>query len=393
MQAATTPPAAEWQSIGTVTPGTPEENQISFRSPRSLVSISVLAPDLVRVRITSGSSFGPDYSWAVIKPLADWPKATMEFATQGNGRVIRIAELEVRVRLKPFGVAFYDHEDRLISKDDDAHPVAWDGARVRNWRSMPPDGHYLGLGEKAGPLDRRHHTYVMWNTDVYGWGASTDPLYEEVPFFMGLRNGRAYGLFFDSTYRSSFDFGVETPNLYSFGAEGGEKNYYFFWGPDPKKILSRYTELVGRTPLPPLWAIGYHQCRYSYYPDKLVRFIADNFRIRHIPCDAIFLDIHYMVGFRVFTWDKSRFPDPAALTGYLHDQGFHVVTIIDPDVKQDHKGVAGNDFAKLPDGQVFIGKVCPGESAFPDFTWDRVREWWDSLLQRTAGRGGERHLE
>ncbi|HXJ92265.1 MAG TPA: glycoside hydrolase family 31 protein [Terriglobia bacterium] len=396
MLAAATPLAAEWQSLGAVTQGALDGNQISFRSPRGLVNISVLAPDLVRVRITSGNSFGPDYSWAVIKPLADWPKATVDFSTQGpdgNERVIRTAELEVHVRLKPFGVAFYDHEGHLISKDDDAHTTAWDGARLRDWRSMPPDEHYFGLGEKAGPLDRRDHTYVMWNTDVYGWGANTDPLYEDVPFFMGLRNGRAYGLFFDNTYRSSFDFGVENPNLYSFGAEGGEMNYYFLWGPDPKKVLNRYTELVGRTPLPPLWAMGYHQCRYSYYPDKVVRFIADNFRIRHIPCDAIFLDIHYMDGYRIFTWDKSRFPDPAALTGYLHDQGFHVVTIIDPGVKQDpnyfayQQGIAGNDFAKLPDGKVFIGKVWPGESAFPDFTWDRVREWWGTLFKGLLADG------
>lgn len=188
---------------------------------------------------------------------------------------------------------------------------------------------------------------------------------------MGLRDGRAYGIFFDNTYRSSFDFGVETPNLYSFGAEGGEMNYYFFWGPDPRKVLNRYTELVGRTPLPPLWAIGYHQCRYSYYPDKVVRFIADNFRIRHIPCDAIFLDIHYMDGYRIFTWDKSRFPDPAALAGYLHSQGFHVVTIIDPGVKQDpnyfayQQGIAGNDFVTMRDGKYLSARFGRARARFP----------------------------
>lgn len=164
------PLAAEWQSMGNVTPGAPEGNQISFRSPRGLVNISVLAPDLVRVRITSGASFGPDYSWAVIKPLADWPRTTVEFTTQDDDRIIRTSELEVRVRLRPFGLAFYDRAGHLISKDDDTHPTSWDGARVREWKSMPPDEHYFGLGEKAGPLDRRDHTYVMWNTDVYGLG-------------------------------------------------------------------------------------------------------------------------------------------------------------------------------------------------------------------------------
>jgi alpha-glucosidase len=186
---------------------------------------------------------------------------------------------------------------------------------------------------------------------------------------------------------------VESPDRYSFGAEGGEMNYYFFWGPDPKTVLKRYTELVGRAPMPPLWAIGYHQCRYSYYPDKEVRFIADNFRTRHIPCDALFLDIHYMDGYRIFTWDKSRFPDPSGLIRDLHQQGFHVVTIIDPGVKVDpnywvyQQGLAGNDFAKMPDGKLFVGKVWPGESAFPDFTWERVRAWWGSLYKGLIADG------
>lgn len=385
------PPAAgQWQAAGAASPQTPTSDSVTFRGLHVLATITVLAPDLVRVRMTSGAEFGPDYSWAVIKPASDWPKASVEIASAGDGgndRVIRTGELEVRVKSNPFRVQFYDRDGHLISQDDDAHGVAWEGTRVRDWRSMPPDEHYFGLGEKAGPLDRRGHTYVMWNTDQYGWGANTDPLYEDIPFFLGLNGGRAYGIFFDNTYRSSFDFGVTTPDRYSFGAEGGEMNYYFFWGPDPKKVIDRYTELVGRLPMPPMWAIGYHQCRYSYYPDKMVRFIADNFRERHIPCDAIFLDIHYMEGYRIFTWNKSRFPDPSGLLHDLHQQGFHVVTIVDPGVKQDpnyfayQQGLAGNDFAKLPDGKVFIGPVWPGPSAFPDFTWRRVRDWWGTLVK------------
>jgi alpha-glucosidase len=390
------PAAGQWQAAGAARPGAPATGSVTFRGPRVLATITVLAPDLVRVRMTSGAQFGPDYSWAVIKPASDWPKPAVEIKSDGaggNDRVIRTAELEVRVKADPFRVQFYDHDGHLISKDDDARGVGWEGTRVRDWRWMPAGEHYFGLGEKAGPLDRRGHSYVMWNTDQYGWGANTDPLYEDIPFFMGLNAGRAYGIFFDNTYRSSFDFGVTTPDRSSFGAEGGEMNYYFFWGPDPKKVIDRYTELVGRLPMPPMWAIGYHQCRYSYYPDKMVRFIADNFRERHIPCDAIFLDIHYMDGYRIFTWDKSRFPDPSGLLHDLHQQGFHVVTIVDPGVKRDpnylvyQQGLAGNDFAKLPDGRVFIGPVWPGPSAFPDFTWGRVRDWWGTLVKAWINSG------
>jgi len=379
------PAHADWHFIGPVVPSQPTGNQITLGSSQALVSITALASDLVRVRMTPGARFGPDYSYAVIK--TDWPELRVEFSGSGNARVVRTPELEVRLQLAPFRISFYDRSGHLIAKDADRLGMAWDGARVHCWKWMPSDEQYFGLGEKSGQLEKRGHAYVMWNTDAYGWCNSTDPLYESVPFFIGLRGGRAYGLFFDNTWRSSFDMGVEAPDQYSFGAEGGELNYYFFYGPDPKKVIQRYTELVGRMPLPARWAIGYHQSRYSYYPESCVRFIADNFRQRQIPCDALFLDIDYMDGYRVFTWDKSRFPDPPRLLADLRKQGFKVVTIIDPGIKVDPnyrayaQGVAEGNFVKKPDGQLYIGKVWPGDSAFPDFTSEKVRAWWGSLYK------------
>ncbi len=385
------PVAAEWKSVGNFSTDAAQANSMVFHDRQNMVILTVLAPDLVRVRMIAGTTPRPDYSYAVVK--SDWPPAKVEFAGDKELRLIRTPELEVRVQLSPLRLAFYDRSDRLISKDADNLGMAREGDRVRCWKSMPRDEHYFGLGEKGGPLDKRGHSYVMWNTDAYGWDASTDPLYNDIPFFIGLRQGQAYGIFFDNTYRSSFDMGAESPDNYSFGAEGGELNYYFFYGPSPKKVLSRYTELVGRMPLPARWAIAYHQCRYSYYPESRVRFIADNFRQRHIPCDALFLDIHYMDGYRVFTWDKTRFPDPPRMLADLRREGFRVVTIVDPGVKVDpdygvyQQGLAGDYFVKKPDGTVFMGKVWPGVSAFPDYTNEKVRTWWGSLYKGLLNDG------
>jgi alpha-glucosidase len=121
-----------------------------------------------------------------------------------------------------------------------------------------------------------------------------------------LRKGVAYGVFLDNTFRSNFDIGHQTEGVLSFGAEGGALDYYFIYGPEPKKVIERYTALTGRMPLPPLWSLGYHQCRYSYDPDKKVRFVADNFRVRRIPADTIWLDIHYQDSYKPFTWDRQR---------------------------------------------------------------------------------------
>lgn len=382
---------ADWQSIGDMTKVESQGNQVTFRNAKSTVVVTVLAPDLIRVRMVPGTSLPPDHSYAVIK--TDWPNVPIEVAGDKETRTIRTPELEVRAHLAPFRLAFYDRDGKLIARDADSRGVAWDGPRVRCWKWMPEDEHYYGLGEKSTPLDKRGRSYVMWNTDPGGFDASSEPLYQSVPFFIGLRQGRAYGLFFDNTFRSSFDMGAEDRDMYSFGAEGGEMNYYFFAGPTPKRVVSRFTELVGRSPLPPRWAIGYIQSRYSYYPQSKVRFIADNFRQRGIPCDAIFLDIDYMDGFRVFTWDKSRFPDPQGMMASLRPEGFHFIAIVDPYVKVDpnfwvyQQGVANGYFLKKPDGTIFTGRGWPGASAFPDYTSEKVRDWWAGLYKEQLEQG------
>jgi alpha-glucosidase len=382
---------ADWQSIGSLTAGEPKGNQLTFSSRQATVIVSVLAPDLVRVRMVPGTSLEPDYSYAVAK--TDWPKVPVEFAGDKETRTIRTSEMEVRAHLSPFRLAFYDRNGRLISKDADTRGMSWDGPRVRCWKSMPEDEHYFGLGEKSTPLDKRGRSYVMWNQDPAGFDASSEPLYQSVPFFIALRQGRAYGLFFDNTYRSSFDMGAGDRDLYSFGAEGGELNYYFFAGPTPKGVVARFTELVGRIPLPPRWAIGYIQSRYSYYPESTVRFIAENFRHRGIPCDAIFLDIDYMDGFRVFSWDKSRFPDPHRMMSDLRRQGFRFIAIVDPYVKVDphfwvyQQGLADGYFLKKPDGKLVVGRGWPGDSVFPDFASEKVRNWWAGLYKEQLEQG------
>jgi alpha-glucosidase len=145
--------------------------------------------------------------------------------------------------------------------------------------------------------------------------------------------------------------------------------------------------------LPPLWALGFGQSRWSYYPESRVLALAKEFRTRGIPCDSIYLDIDYMDGYRVFTWNGDRFPDPAALCAKLREMGIRVVTIVDPGVKRDARyplyveGCRSGHFCKLPDGSVYHGKVWPGEAAYPDFSRAATREWWAKAHESLFGRG------
>ncbi|MBV9278952.1 MAG: DUF5110 domain-containing protein, partial [Chloroflexi bacterium] len=246
-----------------------------------------------------------------------------------------------------------------------------------------PGARYFGCGERTGGLDKTGSHQVFWNVDPpAGHNASLNNLYTSIPFLLTLDAGRAWGLFVATTHRVDFDLALEDPGRSWFGAQGGDLVYYVFAGPTPRAVLDRYTELTGRTPMPPLWALGNQQSRYSYMDADEVREVAREFRRRDIPCDVLYLDIHYMDGYRVFTWDRERFPAPRELLSELRDLGFQVVTIVDPGVKVDEgyrvyrEGRERDAFCMTETGREYRNVVWPGLSAFPDFTSERVRRWW-----------------
>jgi len=382
---------AQWQSIGNLDSYTTEQNGVTLKSGATLVRVLILAPDLVRIRVATEGVFLPDQSWAVVKN--DWANVAVEVRDSNDELQLATGELVVSIRKRPLRFSFLDRHGRLINKDDEGQGISWSGRSVRVWKSMPQTEQYYGLGEKAGALGRKDRHLTMWNSDIPAYKADTDPLYQSIPFFYGINRGNAYGIFFDNSYWSSFDMGKESPDRYSFGAVDGEMNYYFFAGPSPKKVLERFTELVGRMPLPPRWALGYQQCRWSYYPESRVRALAADFRAKKIPCDVIYLDIDYMEGYRIFTWSKKNFPDPKRMISDLSKDGFKIATIVDPGIKVDSSysaflsGSAGNYFLKYPDGRLYTGKVWPGICAFPDFSDANARGWWGKNLDALTSAG------
>lgn len=382
---------SQWQSIGAVERTESRTNGVTLLASPGRVSVTFLASDLVRVRFTPKREFSPDSSWAI----EGVPVTTTEVAVLETPEVITLtsSSLKTTIQKNPCRLTFADLRGVVLNKDDSLKGMAWSGSEVCVWKEMPVDENYFGFGEKAGRLERRGTAMTMWNSDIPAYRADTDPLYESIPFFYSIRNGVTCGVFFDNTYFTHFNMGKEHPQQYSFGAAGGELNYYFIYGPSPREVMAKFTQLIGRMPLPPRWALGYQQCRWSYYPESRVLEIAATFRSKRIPCDALYLDIHYMDGYRVFTWDPDRFPNPKKMIGDLAGDGFKTVVIIDPGIKQDSSyrvytdGIASNHFVKYADGTPFVGKVWPGMCVFPDFTSSRTRDWWGSLFKELVDAG------
>lgn len=289
--------------------------------------------------------------------------------------------------------------------------------------TIDPETSLYGTGEVAGPLLRNGRTVETWNTDAYGYGDEAKSLYQSHPWVLAVRpDGTAFGVLADTTYRCRIDTAASRSDQIVFAADGPAFPVIVIDRKTPQEVVQALSDITGKMPLPPEWSIGYHQCRYSYFPDARVREIAKEFRDRDIPCDIIWFDIDYMEGFRVFTFDRGHFPDPKKLNADLMGMGFHNVWMIDPGLKSRkepspndppaakragepdalmqarakevatydalHKsGLDANVYVTKPDGSVYEGEVWPGWCHFPDYTQPAVRDWWAGLYKDFIAQG------
>ncbi len=369
----------------------PNKNGISIKTSRANLSIAFFTNEVVQVWAYSEKQ-PEDFSYAVIgKP------EEVRFSVNDDVEqlILSTASIKVKISKASMLVSITDLNDQVLNEDDAGLGIQLNGEQISCYKKLQEGERFLGLGEKNGPLDKRGRGYVNWNTDAYGYTPDTDPLYCTVPFYMGIHHQKVYGIYFDNSYRTQFNFGASNDRFASFAADSGEMKYYFIGGNSVKEIIKSYTYLTGRTPLPPLWSIGYQQCRYSYYPDREVLRIAENFRERDLPGDAIVLDIHYMDAYKIFTWDKKNFPDPKGLIEKLKNLGFHVVLMCDPGIKVEEgyepydSGKKEEVFIKYPDGTNYTGQVWPGWCHFPDFTKPEARAWWADHFKDYVALGAD----
>jgi alpha-glucosidase len=373
------------------------------------LTIDVVRADVLRIKISRGGVFDDSPTYAVcVDPLA----GPAEFAVEPGDTVVRLITdaCVASLWLDPFRIDVHRSDGSPVietAQDADGHYWAYatlnDSFTIR--RRCRQEDAIFGLGEKTGRHNRKGRDFTMWNTDVLSpyetleftagkaaddprgdfTSVEFDPYYVTIPFFyhQSYPTGTMAASFVDNGYRGAYEFSDN--DEYRIVFHGGQYTEYVFAGPDMPAILERYTWLTGRTAPPPLWSLGYHQCRWFEYTQDAVEAIAQRHRDNDIPCDAIWLDIEYMDGYRVFTWDNERFPDPPDMLKRLDAQGFRVITIIDPGVKFDpgywvfDQAVKRDVLCRTEGGDLYIGQVWPGNTAFPDFVTEEARTWWGEL--------------
>lgn len=355
------------------------------------LTVEVVDDFIIRFKYGLVTDKSKNVSYVLQSPAQHQAKPEVSFEEGLGDFLIRTTHLYCLINKADLKVKILDRNNNnaVINEDILPYKVRRTILQGTEWIKIQKKAHpgesYYGLGDKSGPLNLRGQQLENWNTDAFGYEADTDPLYRSIPFYFGLHRDTAYGIFLHNTYRSHFDFDTQFDGVLSFSVEGGQMDYFFIYGPELTTVAQRYIQLTGKPELPPLWALGFHQCRWSYFPESRVREIATEFRTRQIPCDAIYLDIDYMDGFRCFTWNKDYFPNPTQMIRDLEQDGFQTVVMIDPGIKVDpdywvYKDGMNNDvFCRRTNGELMIGPVWPDNCVFPDFTDPNVRSWWKNL--------------
>lgn len=358
------------------------------------LEVAAMSPEIMKLRYA-----GPvpvwERSYAVVGEAAESMTFDLSLTEAGVMACTEALAVEItpdcllRIRSLDGEVLLEDPPDGGFSVGDTTSQVT---------RRTPLSERFYGFGEKTGALDKRGRVLSFFNTDFPGYGTDHDPLYQSIPFFIGMRGVQAYGLFTDISTRLRMDMAASEADRYV--VEAGHSTpggvafvQYVIKGPAISSVVERYTSLTGRSPLPPRWSLGYHQSRWGYTPDARVREVAAEFRARGLPADGIWLDIDYMDEYRSWTWDPVTFPDPSGLVTDLAESGFKLTGIIDPGLKLDPdwdiyaQGLEGEHYLKTPDGEVYVGEVWPGASVFPDFSRASTRAWWGSLVDRLTDHG------
>jgi alpha-glucosidase len=365
------------------------DNVVEIVHDRGKVRIDYLTGIGFRIRYGRGDLSATFHSNAV--DLHGAASVRPELRDDSRTIQLTVGDDVLIVQKQPLRITFQHRNGSVWTKESFGAGLM--GDRVAHVMSKPDGEHYFGVGEKATEFNRTGKTFTQWNTDVTSFRFNTDPMSKSIPFFMGLREGRAWGIFYDNTWRSEIDLGAQLNTHIGFYADGGELRFYLFSGPTLADVVKKYTLLTGRSKLPPLWTLGVQVVSLGLITEPEVYNIANEYRGKKMPLDAIHLNRTHTSEYRSFTWDGAKFPNADAVVLEMEKRGIKIVQSVDPGIKDDaffdvrNEGITKDVYIKYPDGTNLSGDTWAGRSLFPDFSKPVTRDWWGTLHQRGIGDG------
>lgn len=356
---------------------------------------SRFADDVFRLRV-AGSVWSPNPSQAALTPPARSTKGSIS------------AEVDTTLAL-----TLKNSDGQILLRAPSGQAFGVSGESSMFIFEHQEGDQFYGMGEKTLGLELSGKQSKFWNTDAFAdfhghqiFADRVDPYYVSVPYLIIKRGNTYLGLLLDNPHATfistgasieigggQMNLGQPTRKAILIGAERGASDLYIIVGPSLRELTRKLQNLVGRTPTPPIWALGYNQCRWGYRSDSDLLALDKRFRELGIPCDGLWIDIDYMDAYKVFTFKKELFPNLKKTLKTLAASGRKVIPIIDPGVKKQ-KGYPVYDdgrhhdvFCRNEQGNEFIGLVWPGETAFPDFSLPKARAWWAKHVKQFGENG------
>lgn len=372
------------QSVGPVISYQKTAHGIEGKTAQGSFAVTVYSDHILRVQV-SQKEHPDNFSYSLVNNA---PPQFTGFSVKeiSNGNVaVETERLTAEIEQSPqFRIIFKDSKGTVLNEDalGDGLGTAFNGQKLTVYKALQNGERFLGLGEELGNLDRRGSVVTLWNTDNYKYDDPRIPMYAGIPFFIGLHQQQVYGIYYDNSYRSTFNFGASNKRFTSYTFDGGDRDEFFIHDDSVAKVIEHYTSLTGRMPLPPKWSLGYQQSRCSYASEDQVMFIARTLREKKIPADGIVLDADYLKDYEPFRIDQKRFPDMRGLSDKLRGMNLELTASVNPGIRIDDSYPAYKSamqqgiFLKYTDGQPYIADIYPNTNIYPDFTNPKARAWW-----------------
>ncbi len=380
------------QNVGSIVSYKKITGGIEGKTTNGIFDIHAYSNNTIRVPISKNKKLN-NFSYALVSNEIPSFNVTVIGKDKSieltTGVITVIAEKEPTLR-----IIFKNNDGEIINEDapGDAFSTSFVGNKITSYKKLQEGERFVGLGEVLGNLNKRGMAFTLNNTDTYKYGDPRLSMYVSIPFYIGMHHQQVYGLFYNNTYKTFFNFAQSTP-FTSITAEGGDADYFFFYDTSMAKIIEHYTSITGRMPLPPKWSLGYQQSRCSYYPQEKVGWIAETFRRKKIPIDGIVLDADYQQDYQPFRTNKERFPDLRGLAAKLDGMNIALTASVYPGVKIDSSyesyidGLNKDVFVKYADGSLFKTEIAPLKVLLPDYTNPKTRSWWIDKMKWMPDNG------
>ncbi|SHK70131.1 glycoside hydrolase family 31 protein [Epilithonimonas mollis] len=375
------------ESVGEIVKYQKTNHGLEGNTAKHFFKVSVYNPNTIRIQISKNKNI-EDFSFALVdEKVPDF--SDFKILNNGNSISVSTKEITAEIQKKPyFKITYKNAKGEVINEDLDGKALGttFMGDKVTVYKKHFGE-RFVGMGESLGNLDRNKTIVTTWNTDFYKYDDPRIPMYISVPFYIGILKDKVYGIYYDNSFKGTFNFGTSNKRFMSVSFDGGDMDYFFIHDDSVAKVIENFTSITGRMPLPPKWSIGYQQSRCSYYNEEQVNFIASTFRQKKIPLDGIVLDADYLVEYEPFRIDTKKFPDMKKMASALRQKGIELTASVNPGIKIDPTYEAYNDgiekdiFLKYQDGEKYITDIYPNTNYFPDFTYPKARTWWADQMK------------